>query len=161
MPMVIVQCKYSASYHRSLVEMAMMNTQWQSNAGAPRRPVGVTTVAVLMLMAAAFAFARLMSVITNPMVQHDIQQTFHSVRMFVFFSLVGAGMAVACGIGLLMGRDWARLLYLLGVPMLLLLSILLNGLQAMHLSAAIFYGIFAFVLTRRESVEFFAGSTRR
>lgn len=122
--------------------------------------MGVTVVALLLIIAAGFALLRLVTAFTMPLVQHQVQQTFQSNPVFVFFSLVGVGLAITCGVGIMMGRNWARLLFLVAVPILLLASITVNGFQGMHLFAIICYIASAFVLTLHESVEYFTGSAR-
>lgn len=117
--------------------------------------MGVTAVALLLLFAAGLLLVRLLASFTMPVVVHEIGMTYQTAAIFVLFSLLGIGLSVTCGVGFLMGRNWARVLYLVAVPALILLSLVMNGFQVMQLIGLIFYVVFAHILTLRESAEYF------
>ena len=122
------------------------------------QPVGVSVVAILLLIGALFNLISIVLLYSSPEIWDFIDQSTHSVPALIFLVLVNAGLSLACGIGMLKGRNWARLLYFGFMPVLIMLAVL-NGFRITMLIGIATYIIFVIVLTRRDAVEYFTGES--
>ena len=111
-------------------------------------------VAVLILIGALFSLFWIVALSSWPDMLGYIQETSSSVPSLMFLTLVYAGLSIACGIGMLKGQNWAKMLYIGFVPVLILLAIV-NGFRITMLVSIVQYIVFVIVLTRPEASEYF------
>lgn len=119
------------------------------------RPLVVTVVGVLLLVAAAVSILGILAIYTIPLARYGIEQVYQSISSFVCFSLAAAGLTIATGYGVLTRRTWGRLMYLIATPVYLTMLIAINGLHQSMALNFLSYGVFAFMLNFEESVEYF------
>ena len=91
-----------------------------------------------------------------PIMRYGIEQNYRSFGSYVFFALVGAGLVFPAGLGMLTGRTWSRLMYLVAVPIYLAAMITINGLTETMALPILTYAIFAVVLNCRDCAEYFS-----
>lgn len=120
------------------------------------RPLAVTVVGVMLLIAAAVSVLGILVTYNVPIARYTMQQNYQSMSTFVCFSLAAAGLAVSTGYGILTRRTWGRLMYLIGAPVYLAMLVGVNGLHQSMALNFLSYGLFALVLNFQESVEYFA-----
>ncbi|MEN6357214.1 MAG: hypothetical protein ABFD83_09040 [Armatimonadota bacterium] len=118
------------------------------------QPIGVSVVAIFLLIGAFFSLLWIVMLFTSPITRDVIAETSRSIPALVFIVLVNAGLSLACGIGMLNGRNWARLLYIGFMPVMILLA-LFNGFRLTMLVGIAQYIIFAIILTWPSSVNYF------
>lgn len=124
------------------------------NPDSSPQPMGVTVVAILLLIGALFSVLSIAFVYTSPTMRSYIYQTTSSVPLLVFLTLINAGLSITCGIGLLNGRNWARMLYIGFMPIFMLLA-MTNGFVITMLVSVVQYIIFVIVLMRPDVSEYF------
>jgi hypothetical protein len=116
--------------------------------------MSVTVVAVLLLVEALLGLFWIVTIYTSPEMHSYIQETTNSLSAYVFLIFVNAGLSIRCGIGLLNGRNWARMLYIGFVPILISLAII-NGFKITMLIGLAQYIIFAIILARPNASDYF------
>ncbi|MEN6415863.1 MAG: hypothetical protein ABFD49_04950 [Armatimonadota bacterium] len=130
----------------------------RNHIGSPFQPIGVTVVAVLILIGAIFSLFWVVALRSWPDMLSYIQETSSSVSSLIFLVIVYAGLSIACGIGMLNGKNWARMLYIGFVPVLILLAII-NGFRITMLVGIVQYIIFVIILTRPDASDYFRNRT--
>lgn len=119
------------------------------------RPLTVTVVGVMLLIAAAVSILGILAIFTIPLARYGVEQNYQSVSSFVCFSLAAAGLTVSTGYGVLTRRTWGRLMYLIATPVYLAMLVAVNGVHQSMALNFLSYGVFAFMLNFEESVEYF------
>lgn len=125
------------------------------------RPTSVTILAWLAFFGVLRSVVRAMA--GSLLMENDASAGVVFVTDAIFEGIV----ALALGLGLLNGYDWARRLYLWGSPILIALDLVLGdagarwpGRWPTFSVAVVAYGIWAYFLTRPKAVAFFRKSNR-
>ena len=125
------------------------------------RPTSVTVLAWLAFLGVLRSVVR--AIAGSPLMANDASAGVAVVAEAMFEGIV----ALALGLGLLNGYDWARRLYLWGSPILIALDLVLGdtgarwpGRWPTFSVAVVAYGIWAYFLTRPNAVAFFRKSNR-
>ena len=121
-------------------------------------PTGVIAVAILLLIEAVFSLLWIIMLYTSPVMRDIVAQTTQSIPALVFLTLVNAALSLTCGIGMLRGGNWAKMLYIGYVPVIVLLA-MTNGFRLTMLIGIIQYIIFVIILMLPSSVKYFTGET--
>ncbi|MDO8586628.1 MAG: hypothetical protein Q7T82_06265 [Armatimonadota bacterium] len=128
---------------------------------ARRRPVSVSVIAWLLTAAGSLSviFAPILLLIGQiPEVREAWRAQGISGTQAAVSSLIGGAVTILCGVGMLFGRNWARILYLVIGPAGLIVGWLMNGFRPTSILSVIFYLVVVFFLVRRDAVEYFTGS---
>ena len=141
-----------------------------------RRPLSVSVAGWLLVCLAALFLLGLtfvcLALLSYPQTMEPEDRAFQTELFAVFIvapiAVVGfplTGLALAVGVGMLKGRNWARLLFLIGAPIACLAWAVMtsrflpppagNLTIVELLSAAFFYVLIAFLLLRPAAREFF------
>lgn len=123
-----------------------------------KRPLSVSIIAWILLIAGILSLITSLLTINNPNVKEMMEN--NPLPMSVQYTLIYAGMVIliACGIGMLKGKSWARILYVVwGV-----LNVGLNLATApawskMMIPGVVFLIIVIFFLFRPKANAYFAG----
>lgn len=94
---------------KEIAEGAIICKHCGAEFGTPKRPTGITVIAVLCFIGAAISLLALPSVnrITSLILGIRVP-----VPLYQLFGVAGAGLAIYCGVGFLQLREIARKIYL-------------------------------------------------
>lgn len=111
-----------------------------------KRPVGVGIVSVLLVGVGGLALASAALLAGMESVE----------RVNIALAGFGGAFAVTCGVGIWRGRNWARVLYVFGEPLILLTDAGLNGFEPNKIAGVAVYAIVVLVLVRKTADRFFS-----
>ncbi len=124
------------------------------------RPISVTIISWFLILAAMWSILAAPMVFLNPVTRQMVEESSESPVAGLALSVVAGVLDIAAGVGMLNARRWGRRLYLVATPVLLALSLSLQGtgsigLQLIGLGV---YGVFFGLLTRPAAREYFSGA---
>lgn len=125
-----------------------------------QRPTSITVIGWLLTIGNGLGIVCYPLVFAMPEVQQaavDAGQPISGIAMLVTF-LAGV-LGVISGIALLKGLNWGRFLYFIYVPILIVISIVLNGFHSSVFITLIAYLAFFWFLTRPDATMYFRGSS--
>ena len=127
----------------------------------PRRPIGVTVIACILVVAPFGGALLVLAAIAVPEAGTEATRSLHamgvSVPALLLQSAVGGLVCIVCGIGLLGGRNWARVTYLVWCGVSMVLSCVQYGLKPDYALSLIFYAVIAYFLLREDASDYFSG----
>lgn len=129
------------------------------------RPTSITLIAWLIILTSAVNALMLLFVEFHPPAQERLYQAISDspipIPVQLAFGLAGLAVSLACGVSMLKGANWARVLYLSwGVVGLLVGIVNVGGIQRM-LPGAVILAATAYFLTRKPASAFFTERARR
>jgi hypothetical protein len=122
------------------------------------RPTAVTVVAVILLVLNGFGVLGTLAGSAVPQVREAWEKAGISVGLAVGLILVTCGIVVVAAIGMLAGKNWGRLLYLVGTPVMWIIGWITMGFNAMAVPGIIVYIVFLILLTRPAVNAYFSGA---
>ena len=122
-----------------------------------KRPVSVLVISIILLAFNGLALVSTPLMAAVPAVQEAWEKMGVSVAMAVASTVVFCGAVVIACIGMLMGKNWGRLLYLVSVPIGFVIGLIIFGFQPMTIPSLILYVVFLILLTRPKVNDYFAG----
>jgi len=124
-----------------------------------KRPTSITVIAwflivsgVISIFTTAMGFMR-----EDPMAEKLMAENLLPIPVQFVFSYIGLLISIACGIGMLKGKNWSRLLYVYWTAFALLVTALTFPLKTMVIPGAVFYAVILFFLYRKMVCEYFSG----
>jgi hypothetical protein len=126
------------------------------------RPIAVTVVAWLIIAKAAWIGLPTLLYLV-PSIRDEAEELLQmqgfSFLGSITWSLSGAAVRAACGMALLTGRAWGRLLYFIYVPFAYVLSVHLYGIFPRDLWGLLVFSVFVILLTRPQATWYFRRRT--
>lgn len=122
-----------------------------------KRPTSVTVIAIIIIVFNGLGLVATLASTGNPAVQQAYEKMGVSVAFVVGMTLVSSAVFLAAAIGMLMRHNWARLLYLVGIPVSIVIGWLVFGFNPFQLVGVALYVVFLILLTRPKVNDYFAG----
>ena len=122
-----------------------------------KRPTSVTVIAWLLIVLGALSFLTTTVAINNPAVHEVLGQS--PLPIGVQFAMTYAGLAVmvVCGVAMLKGRNWGRLLYVIWTAVSIVIGLFTSPMKAAMIPGVIVFAIACFFLFRPKANRYFAG----
>ncbi|MFH1442287.1 MAG: hypothetical protein ABIH18_09665 [Candidatus Omnitrophota bacterium] len=124
------------------------------------RPRSVSVIAwinIVFGISGIYNVIQMPRIFSDPKYQKIAEISSSSLQLSMIVSGIFSVLFLASGIAMLKGFNWGRLLYLIGVGIMVLLNLLSHGFSPLSLPGIIVYITFFIFLTRPAAVEFFKG----
>lgn len=121
-----------------------------------QRPLSVSIIGWFLVIMYSLSFISVFSMF-SPQGQELLAVLGQSVLFAVTSVIVCGVIGLVSGIAILKGRNWGRILYAVFIPLLIILTCLINGFDIRLITTLLFYAVFMFFLTRAKANEFFKG----
>ena len=121
------------------------------------RPVSVTVIAWIIIVSSAISLVSTLFLINNPTAHELMAKSPLPVPMQYAMIFVGAVVGGVCGVFMLQGANWARLLYVGWSVLGFVISFITTPAKLMLLPATVFLGVVVFFLFRPKANAFFSG----
>lgn len=121
------------------------------------RPKSVTFLSWFFIAAAALGGIAFIFTINNPTTKDIMSRSPIPISIQYLMTCVGTVVNILCGIMMLQGKNWARLLFVVWTTIVVLISFVTAPLNAklMILPSALVSGVFFFFLFRPKANEYF------
>ncbi|MCK9603850.1 MAG: hypothetical protein M0R66_05785 [Candidatus Omnitrophica bacterium] len=125
------------------------------------RPKSVTIISWIIIALGCITLlnvVRMPAILSKPEYQKLADVTGQSLRIAMLLSSVYAALFLVCGVAMLKGFNWGRLVYLWCYGVMVVLNIAFSRLSLLVLPSVVVFVTFLFFLTRPAANEFFSKS---
>ncbi len=123
------------------------------------RPTSITVISWILIVSGGLALIMNIVNLYNPMAQEMAQKLMAKslipVNIQYIITYAGLLITLVCGIAMLKGKNWARLLYVGWSVAGFLIAMVASPLKAFLIPGIIFFSIIAFFLFRPKANEYF------
>jgi hypothetical protein len=127
-----------------------------SRKSATARPVSVTGICWFLIVTGIMAMASTSLTINQPAVLELMARSPLPVGVQYAMSFGVLLVMVVCGVAMLQGRNWARLLYTISSGLSILVSLATTSSRIMMIPSVVIYTLFVFLLFQRNASRFFS-----
>jgi len=120
------------------------------------RPKSIKIIAWILIVVGVISVFTSLSSLNNPMVKELMSKNPLPIPLQYAMMYIGLAVSVICGIGMLKGQGWARLLYVTWGAIGILIGLITSPMKAAIIPGLIFLVIIAFFLYRPASNQYFA-----
>lgn len=120
------------------------------------RPKSVTIIAWFLIVSGVISVFTSLSSLNNPMVKELMSKSPLPIPLQYAMMIIGLAVSVICGIGMLKGQGWARLLYVTWGAIGILISLITCPSKTVIIPGLIIFIIIAFFLYRPASNQYFS-----
>lgn len=122
----------------------------------PGRPKSITIIAWYLIVVAVISLFKNFSTLNNPLATELMSKSLLSIPLQYAKWYIGLAVSVICGIGMLKGQSWARLLYVLWSMIGFLMGFVTSPLKvAPPIPGVILFTIIVFFLYRPAANQYF------
>ena len=120
-----------------------------------KRPESVTVIAWLLIVSGVISAFTILSSLNNPMAKELMSKSSLSIPLQYAIMYIGLAILIICGIGMLKGKGWARLLYVTWGAIGFLTNLISFPMKVGIIFGLIFFVIIVFFLYRPASNQYF------
>ena len=125
------------------------------------RPLSITVIAWIIIVSSAMSLVSTLFLINNPTAQELMAQSALPLPVQYAMIFVGLLVGIVCGVFMLKGANWARLLYVGWGILGFAISFITTPGKLTMLPGIIFFAIVVFFLFRPKANAFFSGRSNR
>lgn len=119
------------------------------------RPKSVTIIAWIFIVAGVISIFISLSSLNNPMVKELMSKSLLPIPLQYAMMYIGLVVSFVCGVGMLKGQGWVRLLYVIWGAIGLLINLITSPMKVAIIPGLIFFVIIVFFLYRPASNQYF------
>lgn len=119
------------------------------------RPKSITVVCWILIVMGGISLITSLLSFNNPVTQELMSKSPIPISIQYIMMFAGLLITLACGIAMLKGQNWARLLYVGWSVIGFIIGIATSPMKAMMFPGIIIFFIFAFFLFRPKANEYF------
>jgi hypothetical protein len=120
------------------------------------RPISVTIIAWFLIVAGVISVFTTLSTLNNPMVEELMSKSLLPVPLQYAMMYIALAVSVICGIGMLKGQGWARLLYVIWGIIGFLVGFVTSPMKVAIIPGLIVFVIIVLLLYRPASNQYFS-----
>ena len=124
--------------------------------GMNPRPLAITVIAWIIIASSAISLVSTLFLINNPMAQELMATSAIPIPLQYGMMFVGLLVGLVCGVFMLKGANWARLLYVGWSILGFIISFVTTPGKLMLLPGAVFLAVVVFFLFRPNANAFFS-----
>ena len=123
-----------------------------------KRPTSITVIAWILIVMAGISLITSAFYLNNPTARELMSRNPIPIPVQYLMTYVGLLVTLICGIAMLKGRNWARLLYVIWSIIGFVIGIATSPMKAAMIPGFVVFLIIAFFLFRPKANEYFAGT---
>jgi hypothetical protein len=120
------------------------------------RPTSVTVICWILIVMGASSAVSMLSMVNNPQVKELMARNPIPIPVQYAMSFGGLLVMVVSGAGMLMGQNWARLLYVIWSALGFIVGIITSPMKLLMIPGILVYVVFVLFLFRPAANRFFA-----
>lgn len=120
-----------------------------------KRPTSITVVCWILIALGGISIISSAFSFNNPVTRELMSKSPIPVNIQYFMMFAGLVITLVCGIAMLKGRNWARLLYVGWSVVAFIIGLATSPVKAMLIPGLIIFIIFAFLLFRPKANAYF------
>jgi hypothetical protein len=120
-----------------------------------QRPTSVTVISWFLFAPSVISLVTSLFTFNNPLVRDLMSKSVIPVPLQFVMMYVGLSISMACGIYMLKGANWARLLYIGWGAFGFLVSLLTSPTKLLLIPGVVVFAVFVILLTRPKATVFF------
>lgn len=120
-----------------------------------KRPTSVTVIAWILIVMSSLSLVTSVLTFNNPMVKEVMAQSPLPLSIQFAMMYVGLFVTLVSGIAMLMGRNWARFLYVGWSVIGFIVGLLTSPMKAAMIPGIVVFAVIAFFLFRPKATAFF------
>jgi hypothetical protein len=122
------------------------------------RPTSITVISWILIVLGSISLITTSVMINNTTVRDMMAKSPIPISVQFAMTYVGVLILIICGIGMLKGRNWTRLLYVIWSVLSFVLGFATSPAKAAMLPGLVIFVIVVFFLFRPKATEFFTGA---
>ena len=120
-----------------------------------QRPTSITVISWILIVIGVISIITTTAMINNPMVEEMMTKSPLSIPVQHAISYIGLSITIVCGIGMLKGKNWARLLYIIWGVIGFIIGIATAPIKAAMIPGFVVFAVIVFFLYRAKASAFF------
>jgi hypothetical protein len=120
-----------------------------------KRPTSISIIAWYFIVSSPLGLLFSVKGFNDPTVKHMMGQNPIPIPVQYFLTCIGLVITFVCGIAMLKGRDWSRVLYVSWSGIIFIMYLVISPFKIMMIPGILFLLVIAFFLFRPKANEFF------
>ncbi len=120
-----------------------------------KRPLSVSIISWFLIVSAGISLFTFSASLNNPQAKELMSKNLMPIPVQYGMLYLGLAISVLCGIMMLKGKNWARLLYIIWGAVGMVIGFITSPMKMMMIPGLVFLAIFAFFLFRPKANEYF------
>jgi hypothetical protein len=120
-----------------------------------QRPTSITVISWILIVIGMISLITTTAMINNPTAQELMAKSPLPIPVQHALSYIGLLITIVCGIAMLKGKNWARLLYVIWGVIGFVIGIATSPMKAAMIPGFFIFAVIVFFLFRRKATAFF------